>query len=347
MELLTEDGDIAKRIHALKPTHIATAYIGLDWHRYVDAAVLESVVLSPTVGSNPKAICQLIKAIGFDRVHFLDHLHAKFYWSPEAAVLGSSNLSNNGLQGSRGLVEAAVAINPAHEAQAHADLKLMHERIEAKARKRYKTEDAKWAQVKDLEKQLERLNRANGKALLRPTEKHITGTPLSVFTYAPQQQHIHIIGWCEELAQDSQKVKQGMLDQSSERIAYALEHYVGVRNHDPLNVDDWVLFWETTADGLEPKPRGAIEWMRIDYVLHDTSKSKIWRKIGYEVYAREPHQMPFALDGAAKKAFRKLLRSGMFDEMYLATDAKGWSLERADAKVEQFLDVLKSIAAST
>lgn len=41
MELLAEDGDFAKGIHALKPTRIATAYIGMDWHRYVDAAALE------------------------------------------------------------------------------------------------------------------------------------------------------------------------------------------------------------------------------------------------------------------------------------------------------------------
>lgn len=337
MELLTEDGDIAERIRALRPTHIATAYIGLDWQRYVDAAALESVVLSPTVGSNPRAIRQLIEAIGFDRVHFLDHLHAKFYWSPKAAVLGSSNLSNNGLQGSNGLVEAGVAIDPVREAQVHADLKLMHVRIEAEARKHYKSEDVKWAQVKRLEEQLEWLSRANGKALLRPTEKHVASTPLSVFTYDPEQQRIRIIGWSEVLKQNRQKVKQGLVGLPLERIAYALEHYVGVRNHDPLNVGDWILFWETTDDELEPKPRGTIEWMRIDAVLDSTSNSKTWRKVGYEVYAREPHQVPFVLDSAAKKAFRKLMRSRKFGEMYPGTDTG----------VEQFLDALKSIAAST
>ena len=40
--------------------------------------LLKEVIVSPTFGSNPEAVVNLAKRIGWDNVYFLNELHAKF-----------------------------------------------------------------------------------------------------------------------------------------------------------------------------------------------------------------------------------------------------------------------------
>ena len=111
--------DIAKSIKQIKPHKIAVAFIGSDFDCYLDDACLknlELIVLSPTEGSNPKAISKLVNSIGWERVHFLSRLHAKIYIGEDETIIGSSNLSKNGLVGDEnGLYEICVKIKSNEE----------------------------------------------------------------------------------------------------------------------------------------------------------------------------------------------------------------------------------------
>jgi hypothetical protein len=93
----------------IKPSKIAVAFVGDGWKRYVSSAHIKEIVLSPTLGSNPKAIEEIMDLIGPSNVYFLDNLHSKIYLGKESALLGSSNLSDNGFANSR-LLETGVLI---------------------------------------------------------------------------------------------------------------------------------------------------------------------------------------------------------------------------------------------
>ena len=118
MEIL-KGFDIANGIRLIKPRKIAVAFIGIDYEKYVDNECLkslDSIVISPTEGSNPKAISKLVNTIGWEKVHFLSRLHAKMYIGKNAAIIGSSNLSKNGLIGDgSGLYEVCVKIESRDE----------------------------------------------------------------------------------------------------------------------------------------------------------------------------------------------------------------------------------------
>jgi len=101
---------IAYAVAKCHPHEIAVAFIGSDWRAFVpNTKILEAVIVSPTVGSNPRAILKLEKAIGWDRLFFLDELHAKIYIGKRSAVVGSANLTKNGLSG-HSLIELCVEI---------------------------------------------------------------------------------------------------------------------------------------------------------------------------------------------------------------------------------------------
>lgn len=110
MTILVGNG-IQQAISRCRPTKIAVAYIGADWNTFTpDAHHLEAIIVSPTLGTNPKAVAALANQIGWERIFFLDELHAKMYVGQEFAIIGSANLTSNGLSG-KGLVEVCVEVN--------------------------------------------------------------------------------------------------------------------------------------------------------------------------------------------------------------------------------------------
>lgn len=148
MKILVGD-EIQKAIKRCKPSNIAVAYIGADWNTFIpDADRLDAIIVSPTFGSNPRAITGLAKQIGWEKIHFLDELHAKTYVGADSAVIGSANLTCNGLSG-EGLIELCVEVN-GKETLSKLDtaFKAMKER----SLRQYPTTELKKARLKELEK---------------------------------------------------------------------------------------------------------------------------------------------------------------------------------------------------
>ena len=69
------------KLHEHPPTHIAVAYVGRDWDQLIDCSQLKEIIVSPTLGTNPRAVDELVEKFGWEHVHFLDELHAKIYLS--------------------------------------------------------------------------------------------------------------------------------------------------------------------------------------------------------------------------------------------------------------------------
>jgi len=147
MKVLVEN-DIRKAVGDCKPSKIAVAYIGVDWQTFIpDVSRLESIIVSPTIGSNPWAIADLVKQIGWEKVAFLDELHAKAYIGKSSAVIGSANLTRNGL-GAEGLVELCVEINAAESLQR---INKAFEDLKKRAQDQYPTTVLKKSRLKELE----------------------------------------------------------------------------------------------------------------------------------------------------------------------------------------------------
>lgn len=102
-----EQKEIAEAIKNIRPHTIAVAYVGKDWENYCDT--FKEIIVSPTLGSNPYALEEIIEDKGIDNVYFLDNLHSKIYLGTHNALVGSSNLSNNALS-DQNLLEAVVLI---------------------------------------------------------------------------------------------------------------------------------------------------------------------------------------------------------------------------------------------
>jgi hypothetical protein len=110
MQLLFTPKKIRESITKVRSSKIAVAYVGLGWDRYISRTDIKEIIVSPTLGTNPKAIEAIAALLGFDNVHFLENLHAKIYIGAHSAVIGSCNLSDNGLSDA-GLIEAAVYLD--------------------------------------------------------------------------------------------------------------------------------------------------------------------------------------------------------------------------------------------
>lgn len=104
-------GDSLKQaIEKCKPKRVAVAYLGSDYRKFLDPKELDEIIISPTFGTNPLAVKDIAQEMGWGKIHFLNELHAKIYIGDEYAVVGSANLTQNGLSGDN-LKEVAVLVD--------------------------------------------------------------------------------------------------------------------------------------------------------------------------------------------------------------------------------------------
>ena len=104
MRLLDEKqalAEISTMLAAASEAKLAVAFWGKDAHKKLG---LDRVDLDLTIicnldsgACNPDEISKIIEALPKDRVLSDPRLHAKVYWTPDRAVVGSSNASTNGL----------------------------------------------------------------------------------------------------------------------------------------------------------------------------------------------------------------------------------------------------------
>lgn len=349
MELLLEEGSIARQIKKLRPSLIVTAYIGRGWPNYVDITALEEIVLSPTVGSSCAAIWDLVEALGgFENIHFLNELHAKFYWSKTGAVLGSSNLSDNGLQGEGGLVEAAVSMNSQDHARQCAALKALHGKLVARAKKQYPDERAKRDRLEWLQQVQHRSSLIPGFPSIGAHlgKKQSQGRELNDFKPALRRERIHIAGWSYEMHHNEGALREQLINESARSQRHAFKNYISLGKKDDVRQGDWVLCWKSREDLWEPMAGGAIYWLYVDRVLASTTGNEDDDPyVAHEFRPMRKDEVPFLLTPPVKKAIRALLKSGQF-LAHCRMDA-GFKMKAADREVPAFISALKQAVAET
>jgi hypothetical protein len=249
------------------------------------------------LGTNPKAIETIVAVLGFDNVHFLEELHSKIYIGQSEAVIGSCNLTDNGLS-DVGLKEAAIHISDRESIE---KLNLQFESYRDVAIKQFPTKASKLSRLRSLFAQW----RENS---FKKSNFELDDVP-SLNQYTSNLDRVHVV-WYD--AGDFKYNTSAFEDAIPNLTVTSLNDYFseGMQflESDDVKVGDWLLCWNSDANGL-PRKGGSISWMCVHNVVpygaedEDSSYTKFVGKVS----SLSSGSQPFKLDGEVKAAIRKAL----------------------------------------
>ncbi|WP_320172972.1 phospholipase D family protein [Maridesulfovibrio sp.] len=301
---LLKTGEIRGAVERCEPERIAVAYVGLDWEKFIDKEKVKEVVVSPTEGSNPKGIQSLVDCLSWDNVHFLDNLHCKFYIGEQTAILGSPNLSRNGIA-EAGLEEAAVEITDLREIE---NLSSYFSEIKQSAMKKYPAEEMKKQALSDLYNIWRERERSNG-------AEEIEEDGEELLDYAVLSETDFYIAWygvCDNVEY------RGDIENYESLIDDEMHLAAG----DKIRKGKWVLCWKVTSKNrpdMQVKPH----WLFIDELFENAvyieNEEYDYTTVAVMRSDKEPVKPPFELTPNVIRAFKELIGS----EKYLSTFVGG------------------------
>jgi len=327
--LLTAE-EIRAELTRIKPTRIAVAYVGEGWSKYLPPGCLEELVVSPTLGSNPRAIESIMntKTIGHQNVYFLDTLHAKIYLGEEAAVVGSCNLSDNGLSDG-GNWEAAVLLEDRESVQRLENAF----RIYKKQANKYPNEEAKLNKLREL---ISQRSAAIRHGIIKG-EKDESGEPPLLRDYESALDTIHISPFHGTFEYNEETLGAVI----PEAVAAGPESYFrDTLAHDEgynIEIGDWLLCWRANQDG-RPSRRGCISWLHAHHVVPNGAVHDDYTKLIGEANPQwlTPVRWPFRLGPRTQQIIRDTLNLPNFRTL--------WNGEQRDAEsVKDFLQHVRRV----
>lgn len=322
MKILIKD-EIQRAVIRCAPSKIAVAYIGADWKTFVpDAHRLKAIIVSPTIGSNPGAIADLVKIIGWEKVAFLDELHAKTYIGNSSAIIGSANLTGNGLSGEN-LVELCVEVSPKESLNKLNDT---FETLWEVANNRYPTTESKKERLKELEK-------AWGAAVANRIVK-CKKTIVPVFSDFELlgNDHFYVLWYKPAECKHSEAVK---------AIESKIKYETHFARNDKAEINKWVLAWKIT-NSLKPYKNIKPYWIYIHEIYdngvidegYDYPKCAIQRK------DLDVPPAPFEITNEVAAAFNKAVQDKGIAQ-YLIQDGRLFSLADSQKGVPLLISSMK------
>lgn len=313
---LIDNDTIQHAIKEISPTHIAVAYIGSDWDTFVDPNRIQEIVLSPTLGSNPWAINQLQRRIGWDRIFFLDELHAKIYLGNDAAAIGSFNLTRNGFD-VRGLLEYGVKIDTPQQVR---QIRQQFGEIVELARARYPSAASK---KQRLAKLIEISNRAAAENILR-----FANLDASLANYQPLTNNDFYVCWWQSypLELDQSKKLRKLPELKELDLSDIAKDWTSARDDDPIEENKWVLLWHARMDGF-PFARGKLKWLYVHQVIRDVVDNDHYKTLIMQRKHSHVPPEPFSVDSTATQdALKACLALPKFKK-YRPHSTRAWSTE--------------------
>ncbi|MDD2898404.1 MAG: phospholipase D-like domain-containing protein [Desulfuromonadaceae bacterium] len=328
MKLLVTAQQIREMLYQVAPSKIAVAFIGKGWKKFIPTEQLQEIVVSPTFGSNPKAIEEIMKVIGDEKVYFLDQLHSKAYIGKDTALIGSCNLSDNGM-GDNHLMEMAVFLE---KSASIAQLENTFEEYKKQALNLYPNLEAKKARLRMLTKQW-------NTAVWHGVTIDDTEEP-SLMDYESVLDTIHIAFYQpDDLVYNSEAIDTIVPESKGVSPDDYFSEQLQFLEEDPIEQGDWILCWHCNNDGY-PRKNGDVSWMRAHYVIPHGVVDEDYTKLVCQAKNLEPGSAPFRLDPTTKELIRNALYSGQFPEL-LSLDDSVWHLTPADAVTQNFLQHIR------
>lgn len=312
----------------IQPAQIAVAYVGAGWKTFVSSDKLKEIVVSPTLGSNPKAIEELMRDIGHENVYFLDELHAKIYLGTDIAIVGSCNLSDNAMA-EFGLLESAVLVD---ESRSISQLHHTFQNYKKLANDRYPTLEEKMERLRALTKEW-------NIALWHGLTKDLR-VESSLASYESKLDKIHISWYSTGNIEYDENVIGSVVPDA--RGVSPDDYFVQVLQfleEDSIEPGDWILTWHCRNDG-HPRKNGDISWMHVHHVIPHGAVDDTYTKLVGQANDLKAGKPPFPLTPVTKEVIRNAIGSGKFPEL-LSVDDSAWKLGPADARTEKFLQFIR------
>ena len=336
-DLLTSRLSLHMRMRALRPRRIVVAYVGIDWPQIIDRHALEEIILSPTLGSSPDAIAGLVKQLLWDRVHFLDELHAKIYLGARTALVGSPNLSHHALGcDGTGLHEIGILTNSASQLK---DLRQYVDELVAMARRSYPTSEAKMRRLQLLRVQRKQAARAG---LLTSTSRK---NAVAVDYRIGVDQPFDIVWYqLDEVGEKNNVISRHVPNWANIRKECSQMHFT---NSDDLSRSKWILVWQMNDRGLASR-RTRPSWFRIDYVVPNATREKEYSQLAlYHEERKTPGEEPFPITPLFAATFAAVINHPKYLPLRLQDDPRPWVLTSARRLYTPFMrEVQKTMRAS-
>jgi len=336
MKICSNATQLRNALKKIKPSKIAVAFVGSGWKKYISPANLKEIILSPTFGSNPKAIEEIMNMIGENNVYFLDNLHSKIYLGAESVLLGSSNLSNNGFSTS-GLLEAGVVLSGQQNLQ---KCDAIFNDYKVKAKSHYPTTKSKKEKLEELTKKW-KTSHWYGLNTEKESEK-----PPTIIDYVSNIDRIHIAGIeVNPLVYNEEVINAVVPDTKGQVLDDYFADAIECFEEDSIQSGDWILTWLQRKDG-DPYKNGNVSWLHVHHVIPNGVKDTVYTKLLGQANDLLCPPLPFILDKPTKDLIREVLASGEFPELLYLDNGETWRFELADTVVPRFLEHLKKVAKS-
>lgn len=321
------DKQIKESLAGIHPTKIAVAYIGANWRDFlVSPERIEAVIVSPTLGTNPHAVSEMVRFIGWEKIHFLDELHAKLYIGEDRAVTGSSNLTRNGLIGGS-LLELCVELK---SVRSILKLNIIFEDLLNRARSQYPAQTDKEARLVELERQW---NNAISNEVISP--ENVSDTSFSDFNLLADDQFYVL--WYQpgkpEFSEDAKKIESVICD------------WTTLREEDHVKLNKWVLMWRLTTKNA-PDKRQKLYWLYIHEIIRN---GVINEEHGYTTLAAQRidkaiPEHPFEITKDVEMAFKEALELKVLQKFLVQCEGDtSFSLEHSTQGLRPLITTMKKL----
>lgn len=331
--------EIGEKVIEIEPNHIMVAYLGADWRRFVPKIEkVDRLIVQPNPPTNPRAIKDIVKIIGWEKIQFLDNLHAKVYLNLNAdnesgkAIAGSPNLTANGLGGS-GLYEAAVQFDftKNQDGASHEIVESFRE-VWEKACAIYNTEESKKTRLEKLKEDS-----------IKYSEIALFGKENSnrnVSEYKEWDSSFWPMFWNVIRNIEYEEEVQDLNDRGLIAASCC------VSNEDQIVRDNlqnrWVLHWGITKTN-RPRQRAKIEWIRVNKIYKNGNAET---DSPYQAILIQDNNLtekpPFLLDAKTEEAIKNILAKDEYKLFWEDIDKTGWKTQQVNDLMPRWLaDVIQ------
>jgi len=323
--------EVSATIALVQPLYVAVAYVGKDWQTLIDPTRLLEIIVSPTLGSNPESIEEIVSILGWEHVHFLTRLHSKIYIGAKSVAFGSFNLSRNGILAD-GLEEFGVYIDAP---EAVNDLNAEFDRIRDLAIAEHPTE-------RDKREALQRLsvhrNRAWASRIIAPD-----ANVRNLMDYHVITDHDFYVVWYSPGTPELNPatIKKAAPDIPIDAFEADELKYTTVLDSAPVEQGDWLLLWQIRNDGL-PHHGVSPQWLFADYVIpNGVATNDGYTKLIVQKQSSYELPPPFSLDKLTKAALYRTLSTENYRTLRFDGETD-WSIRRSQECLFQFVADLKA-----
>lgn len=329
MKLLKDSKEIQNTLKKMKPYRIAVAYVGKDFADFIDVATLDIIIISPTIGTNPYAITNLVRAKGWQSIFFLDNLHAKIYLSDSSAIITSANLTANALdmRGSRNLVEVGILID---DNSIIKEIELTFEEIFRDATLQYPKKEDKEKKLKELYKKWDKYPEMLPRNDVIDFADYSKDNDFKVCWYEPGD----ALDYDRALNHFYPNIPTGKMSTTEKqaKIYERIKGYINFPKGDEIVVGDWILLWKRIKNFKCSRAKTSIEWVHVDEIVKNLSTDVDYPHVAIEINKPFVSTPPFKITETFKKVFCDVI------------DRSEFSVFRGDDNVFRVKDTLGSIS---